>query len=268
MADAISDMSNSGPQTSRRPARLARLQRRGRSAAGQAPELRTAHIPKPANDETFDQIAVIETAALPARPIQLVLKRAVDIVVAGGALLVMLPVLLLIAAVIRIESKGSPLFRQTRIGRDNRPFSILKFRSMYVDRGDPTGVTQTVDADTRVTMTGRALRRTNLDELPQLWNVLVGDMSIVGPRPHVPGMLAAGRPYDELVIGYDHRHAMRPGLTGLAQSRGLRGPTDNRWKAIRRVVCDVEYIRSFSLALDAKIVARTIINEIKGGTGS
>ncbi|MBW9066341.1 sugar transferase [Rhizobium herbae] len=200
-------------------------------------------------------------------PVQLAIKRVIDI---GGALfgiLVLSPVFLLIAVLIKLESKGPVFFKQLRTGLNEVPFEILKFRSMYTALCDVSGMRQTIDNDPRITSVGRFLRRTNLDELPQLWNVLIGDMSLVGPRPHVPDMLAAGRNYDELVQGYEYRHLMRPGLTGLAQARGLRGPTAHRWVAIRRIVCDVEYVRHFSLLLDMKIIVRTVINELKGGTG-
>lgn len=211
---------------------------------------------------------VIAAPVVKPRPVQLFVKRAFDIVVAGLGLVLLLPFLLAVALLIRLESRGPVLFRQRRIGRGGVPFDILKFRTMYSECCDPSGLVQTVHADGRVTGLGRVLRKSNLDELPQLWNVLKGDLSLVGPRPHVPHMRAAGRPYDELVVGYGHRHLMRPGITGLAQCRGLRGPTDNPWKAARRIACDVDYIRSFSLLLDARIIARTILNEIGGGTGS
>ena len=204
----------------------------------------------------------------PAKPPQLFQKRAIDIGGAGCGLFIMAPVLLLLALLIKLESPGPVLFRQVRTGLNGRPFAILKFRSMRSDQCDASGVSQTSSDDPRVTGVGRVLRRTNLDEVPQLWNVLVGDMSLVGPRPHVPDMLAAGMRYDDLVLGYEARNLVRPGLTGLAQSRGLRGPTDNRWKAIRRVICDVQYVRNFSLALDMQILLRTLVNEIRGGTGS
>ena len=203
----------------------------------------------------------------PALPLQLRLKRGIDIFGAFFGLLVLSPVLLFIAFLIKFESRGPVFFRQVRTGLNEAPFEILKFRSMYTDLCDNSGLSQTIDSDPRITPLGRILRRTNLDELPQLWNVLVGDMSLVGPRPHVPDMLAAGRSYCELVQGYEYRHLMRPGLTGLAQARGLRGPTGHRWMAIRRIVCDVEYVRNFSLLLDVKIILRTVINELKGGTG-
>ncbi|MFT2213833.1 sugar transferase [Rhizobium giardinii] len=200
-------------------------------------------------------------------PVQLAIKRMIDIAGAFFGILVLSPVFVLIALLIKLESKGPVFFKQLRTGLNEVPFEILKFRSMYTGLCDLSGVRQTIDNDPRITPLGRFLRRTNLDELPQLWNVLIGDMSLVGPRPHVPDMLAAGRNYDELVQGYEYRHLMRPGLTGLAQARGLRGPTAHRWVAIRRIVCDVEYVRQFSLLLDMKIIVRTVINELKGGTG-
>lgn len=216
-----------------------------------------------ADDRNF----YINPAVAPHAPVQLAVKRMIDITGAFVGLVVLLPVILLIAALIKLESKGPVFFRQLRTGLNEVPFEILKFRSMYTNLCDASGVRQTVDNDPRITPLGRILRKTNLDELPQLWNVLIGDMSLVGPRPHVPDMLAAGRNYADLVRGYEYRHLMRPGITGLAQARGLRGPTGQRWMAIRRIVCDVEYVRQFSLMLDIRIIVRTVLNELKGGTG-
>lgn len=209
----------------------------------------------------------INPASAPDKPFQLILKRGMDVVGSLLGLAVLAPLLLMIAALIKLESRGPVFFRQIRTGLNDVPFEILKFRSMYSDSCDHSGVAQTTDNDPRITRLGKILRKTNLDELPQLWNVLIGDMSLVGPRPHVPDMLAAGRNYSDLVQGYDYRHLMRPGLTGLSQARGLRGPTTHRWVAIRRIVCDVEYIRNFSIFLDVKIILRTIVNELRGGTG-
>lgn len=203
----------------------------------------------------------------PNAPWQLAVKRAIDIFGSFCGLLALAPLFAMVAITIKLQSKGPVFFRQMRTGKNEVPFEILKFRSMYTDLGDISGVQQTVSNDPRITPIGRLLRKTNLDELPQLWNVLVGDMSLVGPRPHVPDMQAAGRSYEDLVQGYSYRHLMRPGLTGLAQSRGLRGPTHQRWKAIRRIVSDVEYVRKFSLMLDIKIIIRTVANELRGGTG-
>lgn len=202
-----------------------------------------------------------------SRPVQALLKRAFDIAGAGFGLLLLAPLLLTLAIIIRSGSKGPIFFRQTRTGQNNRPFQILKFRSMYTDRCDITGVAQTIKDDPRVTPIGRVMRRTNLDELPQLINVLRGEMSLVGPRPHVPGMLAAGELYEDLVPGYERRHLMRPGITGLAQVNGLRGPTTERKPSVERVICDLTYVRDFSLWLDVKILVKTLLSELRGGTG-
>ncbi len=201
------------------------------------------------------------------RSFQLALKRLMDIVGSLAGIILLGPLLMTLAVLVKAGSSGPMFFRQQRTGLDGRPFEILKFRSMYIDRCDVSGVTQTVRDDPRVTPIGRIMRRTNLDELPQLFNVLRGDMSLVGPRPHVPGMLAAGMLYEDLVPGYAHRHRMRPGITGLAQVRGLRGPTTDRQPAIDRVASDLTYVREFSIWLDVKILVRTIVSEIKGGTG-
>ncbi|PZM15572.1 exopolysaccharide biosynthesis protein [Rhizobium tubonense] len=190
-----------------------------------------------------------------------------DIVLSAAALLILAPLLVVIAVAIRVESKGSPLFSQIRWGKDGRKILVFKFRSMRSDLGDPTGVAQTIKGDPRITRVGALLRRTNLDELPQIYNVLRGDMSLVGPRCHAIGMLAGGMLYEELVPEYHNRHSMRPGLTGLAQMRGLRGPTDKAAKARARIASDLRYVRNFSLLLDVKILIGTIANELRGGQG-
>lgn len=201
------------------------------------------------------------------RKMDLVLKRGMDIVVSAVSLLILLPLLLVIAALIRLESPGSPLFSQSRWGRAGRKIKVLKFRSMRSDVGDPSGIKQTVKNDARITRIGSVLRKTNLDELPQLFNVLRGDMSLVGPRCHAIGMLAGGMLYEDLVPAYHRRHSVRPGLTGLAQMRGLRGPTDSIAKSRARVHSDLYYIEHFSFLLDVRIIFGTILSEIKGGKG-
>jgi len=198
---------------------------------------------------------------------QLGLKRGIDIVVSAAALIVLTPLLLTVAALIRIDSRGPILFRQNRWGKDCGLIKVYKFRSMYTDRCDQSGVAQTVQDDPRVTKIGRVIRRLNIDELPQLLNVLKGDMSLVGPRCHAVGMLAAGIPYEELVEDYHQRHVMRPGMTGLAQMRGLRGPTDRASKARARIVSDLYYVNNFSLWLDFTIMAGTVYSELRGGKG-
>lgn len=219
----------------------------------------------PSKVDSIDQRDFYDLA--PAQPWQLAVKRAFDIVAASLALLALAPLLLMVAILIKIESKGPALFYQKRWGKDCSHIKIFKFRSMYVDLGDVSGVAQTVANDPRVTRIGRLIRRLNIDELPQLLNVLKGDMSLVGPRCHAIGMLAAGVPYEELVPEYHQRHVMRPGMTGLAQMRGLRGPTDRAAKAKARVACDLHYVSHFSLMLDLKIILGTIYSELRGGRG-
>ena len=208
----------------------------------------------------------IQTPGL-GKPGAFALKRGFDIVVAGLLIVLLSPLLLAVAAAVKLTSKGPVFFVQRRWGKGNVPFRLYKFRSMHVELEDRTGIAHTVKNDPRVTAIGRFIRRTSIDELPQLFNVLRGDMSLVGPRPHVPGMLAAGVRYEDLVTGYERRHAMRPGITGLAQANGLRGPTTEVEPAVMRVVRDIEYIRDFSIWLDIRILYRTVVNEIVRGTG-
>jgi lipopolysaccharide/colanic/teichoic acid biosynthesis glycosyltransferase len=206
-------------------------------------------------------------AFAPKKSFQLKLKRLLDVVVSAAALLVLLPAFLLIALVLKLDSPGPVFFRQIRWGLNGRKIEVLKFRSMRSETCDRSGVTQTIANDPRLTRVGAMLRRTNIDELPQLLNVLHGDMSLVGPRCHAVNMLAAGRLYEELVPEYHRRHAVRPGITGLAQLRGLRGPTVRACKARARILSDLYYIENFSLWLDIKIIIGTIINEVRGGSG-
>lgn len=201
------------------------------------------------------------------KPLNFAAKRLLDIFISATALVVLLPLFLAIAAAIKWESNGPVFFTQNRWGRGGRLIRIFKFRSMRTDACDATGVAQTRLNDPRVTRIGALLRKTNIDELPQLINILLGDMSLVGPRCHVPGMLAGGVLYEELVKDYHIRHLVRPGLTGLAQMRGFRGPTDREDLARARVSSDIEYIRDFNVWMDIRILAGTLVKEIRGGTG-
>lgn len=186
-----------------------------------------------------------------------ILKRLFDIIVAGGALLFIAPVLILTAIAVKLESKGPVLFVQTRIGRGNKLFRMLKFRSMYADRGDGHGASSTGRKDDRITRVGRLIRKTSIDELPQLLNVLIGNMSIVGPRPHALGSKAEDQLFWEIDGRYWHRHAAKPGLTGLAQVRGFRGATDRRDDLTNRLKADLEYLHGWSIWRDIKIIAMT-----------
>jgi lipopolysaccharide/colanic/teichoic acid biosynthesis glycosyltransferase len=188
-------------------------------------------------------------------------------VIALSALLVLGPLLAVAAAAIRLTSRGPILFSQYRLGLDGATFRIYKFRTFEVDECDPSGRSQTVANDPRVMPIGRFLRRTSIDELPQLLNVLKGDMSIVGPRPHVAGQYAAGMAYDELVPYYFRRNAVRPGITGWAQVNGFRGPTTDEAMARGRVDHDIAYIQNFSIALDLWIIVLTIWREFVTGRG-
>lgn len=220
---------------------------------------------QPANENSIDYFSL--EASGRRRAIDLRLKRLLDIMVSFSALFLFAPVLLLISGLIRIESPGSPIFSQVRWGQGGRKILIYKFRSMRSEAGDPTGVQQTIRNDPRITRVGAFLRRTNLDEIPQLYNVLRGDMSLVGPRCHAIGMLAGGMPYEVLVPDYHQRHLMRPGLTGLAQMRGLRGPTDRTSKARARIYADLFYIENFTFGLDLRIIAGTFWSELTRGKG-
>jgi exopolysaccharide biosynthesis polyprenyl glycosylphosphotransferase len=187
-------------------------------------------------------------------------KRLTDIAIALLLLAVLCPAMLVAALAIRLESPGPILFRQRRIGFANIDFEIFKFRTMHHHAPDQGRLRQTARRDPRVTRVGAILRRTSLDELPQLLNVLRGDMSIVGPRPHAPGTCAGGRPFELVTARYAARHRVQPGMTGLAQVRGWRGETETEDKLLRRVESDLEYIDNWSLWLDLVILVRTAVS--------
>lgn len=184
---------------------------------------------------------------------QKALKRIFDIFFSLLAIVALAPVWVIVAVWILVSSPGGIFFRQQRTGYKGRTFNMLKFRSMYKNKSADTE--QSVGNDPRVTSIGKVLRRTSLDELPQFWNVLIGDMSIIGPRPH---MLWHTEYYSALIPDYMRRHEMRPGLTGLAQVEGLRGPTPKVEDMERRVKADLEYIDKYSLWLDLKIFFLTL----------
>ncbi|MEG3161754.1 sugar transferase [Sphingomonas sp. LB2R24] len=185
------------------------------------------------------------------------MKRAFDVAVSAAALIAMFPVLLLIAIAIKVDSPGPILFRQRRVGRGNAFFDILKFRSMRVESSDADGARSTQRDDNRITRVGRLIRSTSVDELPQLMNVLLGHMSIVGPRPHALGSLAGEDLFWEVDERYWHRHALKPGITGLAQVRGFRGATHTRDDLVLRLQADLEYADGWRLKRDLIIIFAT-----------
>ncbi len=185
-------------------------------------------------------------------------KRAFDVAVAGGALLLFSPVLLIAAMAIKLEDGGPVLFRQRRLGRGNRFFSIYKLRTMRAEDGDAEGHVSTLRGDARITRIGQWLRRTSVDELPQLLNVVRGEMSIVGPRPHALGSQAGQKLFWEVDTRYWQRHSLRPGLTGLAQVRGFRGATDTELDLSSRLQADLEYLTGWSVWRDIRIVLATV----------
>ncbi len=188
-----------------------------------------------------------------------VAKRLFDLALAIGGLLVLSPLLLLVSVAILIEDGGPVLFVQRRDGRDNRFFNVYKFRSMHGALGDGKGAQSTRRGDERITRVGRIIRRTSIDELPQLLNVLKGEMSMVGPRPHALGSQAGEKLFWEVDLRYWERHALKPGLTGLAQIRGLRGATEREEDLAERLESDLEYRDGWSLWRDLKIVASTVL---------
>ncbi|PXA84198.1 sugar transferase [Nostoc sp. 3335mG] len=187
-----------------------------------------------------------------------ILKRLLDLTIAGLALFLLLPILALTAIAIRLDSPGPVLFVQARFGRGNRLFDMYKFRSMRAELCDRAGKRSTARNDQRVTRVGKLIRASSIDELPQLINVLKGDMSIVGPRPHALGSLAGDQLFWEVDARYWHRHAAKPGITGLAQVRGYRGATHLKTDLTNRLQADLEYLNGWSVWRDLSIMISTL----------
>jgi Undecaprenyl-phosphate glucose phosphotransferase len=205
-------------------------------------------------------VPVFDMADRPITDWNLVFKWVFDKVVALTALVLLFPVMVATAIAIKLESKGPVLFRQKRHGFNNELIEIYKFRSMYTDRLDATASKLVTKNDPRVTRVGRFIRKSSIDELPQLFNVLKGQLSIVGPRPHALQAKAANTLYYEAVDGYFARHRVKPGMTGWAQIHGWRGETDTIDKIMQRVNHDLYYIENWSILLDAYIVVMTPIS--------
>jgi exopolysaccharide biosynthesis polyprenyl glycosylphosphotransferase len=193
----------------------------------------------------------------PFRGWRAVCKRCMDFLLALAAIIFLSPLLLLCVIGVKLSDPGPVLFRQSRIGYRNQAFEIYKFRSMFLDRCGHETLTERDDP--RVFAFGSIMRKLSFDELPQLFNVLRGDMSLVGPRPHMPEARAGGILYTQAVAAYALRHRVKPGITGWAQVSGWRGPTDTVMHLQRRVDHDLHYIESWSLLLDFKILVKTAL---------
>jgi Undecaprenyl-phosphate glucose phosphotransferase len=216
---------------------------------------------------TYSYIGNVPFIDLTDKPIadwDRVKKWLFDKTVAGLALLVLAPVMALIALLIKLDSKGPVLFRQKRQGFNNEVIEIYKFRSMYADCADENASKLVTKNDPRVTRVGRFLRKTSLDELPQFINVVKGDLSLVGPRPHALKAKAADRLYADVVDGYFARHRVKPGVTGWAQVNGWRGETDTQEKIERRVEHDLYYIENWSVTFDLYILLLTPFALMRG----
>ena len=218
-------------------------------------------IPVGAVSEVFNQphhelgsAVCIEVQRGPLTPFECALKRCLDIVISGIGLIALLPLFAIVAIAIKLNSKGPIFFRQQRCGFNGRCFRIIKFRTMLVQE-DGESVTQAQRLDSRVSRLGKWLRRTSIDELPQLVNVLQGSMSLVGPRPHA---VAHDTQFDKVVRNYAFRHRVKPGLTGWAQVHGSRGPTPTSEHIERRVEYDLWYIDNWSFRLDFLILLQTV----------
>ncbi len=186
-----------------------------------------------------------------------IIKNVEDKVISSIALLLLSPLMALVALAVKLDSRGPVLFKQKRYGFNNELIEVYKFRSMYQDQTDHEASKLVTKNDPRVTRVGRWIRRTSLDELPQLFNVLKGELSLVGPRPHATQAKAEDKLYDDIVEGYFARHRVKPGITGWAQVNGWRGETDTKHKILRRLEHDLYYIENWSVIFDLYILAKT-----------
>jgi exopolysaccharide biosynthesis polyprenyl glycosylphosphotransferase len=212
----------------------------------------------PAKVAEFEHHPTVIVAGGPMEFRDRLIKRIFDMVVGGLATLILSPIMIGAAIAVKTSSPGPVLFRQKRLGRDARAFDIYKFRTMRTEAADAHAEALTQRDDDRVTRVGQFLRRTSIDELPQLLNVLRGDMSLVGPRPHAPAAKAADQLYWEVDPRYWERHCIKPGMTGLAQVRGHRGATHEREDLINRLQSDLEYVTDWSLVRDLRIILATL----------
>jgi Undecaprenyl-phosphate glucose phosphotransferase len=213
---------------------------------------------RPRSYSYIGNVAVLDVFDKPIADWDVVMKWLFDKIVGSLALLCALPIMAIIAIAIKLDSRGPVLFKQKRYGFNNELIEIYKFRSMYVDQADVNANKLVTVDDPRVTRVGRFIRKTSLDELPQLFNVVfAGNLSLVGPRPHALQAKAADRLYDEAVDGYFARHRVKPGITGWAQIHGWRGETNSQEKIQQRVEHDLYYIENWSILLDMYILLQT-----------
>lgn len=213
---------------------------------------------RPRSYSYIGEVPVIDVFDRPIADWDVVMKWLFDKLIGGMALLAAAPVMALVAIAIKLDSRGPVLFKQKRYGFNNDLIEVYKFRSMYADSADATATKLVTKDDPRVTRIGRFIRKTSLDELPQLFNVVLkGNLSLVGPRPHAVNAKAETRLYDEAVDGYFARHRVKPGVTGWAQINGWRGETDTQEKIQKRVEYDLYYIENWSVLFDAYILAMT-----------
>jgi len=213
---------------------------------------------RPHSYSYIGEVPVFDVFDKPISDWDVVLKAVFDRLVGAVLLLLASPVMALVAIGVKATSKGPILFKQARHGFNNEHIEVYKFRSMYIDRLDTTAQKQVTRDDPRVTPFGRFIRKTSLDELPQLLNVVFkGNLSLVGPRPHAVTGKAAGKMYDEVVDGYFARHRVKPGITGWAQVNGWRGETDTPEKMQSRVEYDLNYIENWSILFDLRILFLT-----------
>jgi Undecaprenyl-phosphate glucose phosphotransferase len=206
----------------------------------------------------YGDIGTFRVMGKPLNDVAALVKRIEDVVIALSCLLFTLPLMLVIALFIKLDSRGPVLFKQKRLGANNLPFNLLKFRSMYVEQADPLGQQPTRAGDPRITRVGKFLRMMSLDELPQLINVLRGEMSLVGPRPHAVADSLAGISFARAISDYPIRHRVKPGITGWAQVNGWRGEMTTIEQIRGRVEHDLYYIENWSLTFDLLILGRTV----------
>ena len=208
-------------------------------------------------------IPMVELAEKPIQNWDFVAKRAFDLIVGALALVLLAPLMVATAIAIKLDSKGPVFFRQKRYGFNNEVIDVFKFRSLRHEMADPDAKTVVTKNDARVTRVGKFIRRTSIDELPQLFNVMKGELSLVGPRPHAVNAHTSQRLWNDVVDGYFARHKVKPGVTGWAQINGWRGEIDNQEKLRKRVDHDLYYIENWSILFDAMILIKTPLSLLK-----